>query len=112
MSVALVQDRPVLGGNASSEIRMHIVGASRHGKRENLRETGIIEEIMLENKYRNPEHSFGMFDIVLYEKVTKEKNIDLYLNTYAYEVEKTENKIVSVRARQITTEKLYNFSAK
>jgi glycine/D-amino acid oxidase-like deaminating enzyme len=27
--VVLLQDRPVLGGNASSEIRMHIVGATR-----------------------------------------------------------------------------------
>lgn len=30
-SVALVHNRPVLGGNASSEIRMHIVGADYHG---------------------------------------------------------------------------------
>ena len=61
-TVAFVQDRPVLGGNASSEVRMHIVGATRHGKRKNLRETGIIEEILLENKFRNPEHSYGLFD--------------------------------------------------
>lgn len=32
---ALIQDRPVLGGNASSEIRMHICGATHHGHREN-----------------------------------------------------------------------------
>lgn len=61
----LIQDRSVLGGNASSEIRMHIAGATRHGARRNLRETGIIEEILLENKYRNPEHSYGMFDALL-----------------------------------------------
>lgn len=36
--VVLIQDRPVLGGNASSEIRMWIRGA--HGK--NMRETGIV----------------------------------------------------------------------
>ena len=44
----LMQDRAVLGGNASEEIRMQIGGA--HGK--NNRETGIIEEIILENYYR------------------------------------------------------------
>lgn len=43
--VILVQDGPVLGGNASSEIKMWVCGA--HG-RDN-RETGIIEEIMPEN---------------------------------------------------------------
>ena len=63
---ALLQDRPVLGGNASSEIRMHICGATRHGQRPNARETGIIEEILLENKYRNPTHSYGMFDVLLW----------------------------------------------
>ncbi len=45
IKVILVQDRPVLGGNASSEIRMWIGGA--HGK--DNREGGIIEEIFLEN---------------------------------------------------------------
>ena len=61
---ALIQDRPVLGGNASSEIRMHICGATHHGHRENARETGILEEILLENRSRNPQHSFSIFDTV------------------------------------------------
>ena len=43
-TVALMQERPMLGGNASSEIRMWVSGA--HGK--NNRETGIIEELSLE----------------------------------------------------------------
>ena len=51
---ALIQDRPVLGGNASSELRMHICGADREGHRPNARETGIVEEILLENQLRNP----------------------------------------------------------
>ena len=50
LKVALMQDRPMLGGNASSEIRMWICGA--HG--EGNRETGILEELTLENQYRNP----------------------------------------------------------
>jgi len=41
--VVLVHDRPVLGGNASSECRVHICGADRHGSIPNLRETGILE---------------------------------------------------------------------
>ena len=30
--VILCQDRPVLGGNASSEVRMHVVGANGFGR--------------------------------------------------------------------------------
>jgi glycine/D-amino acid oxidase-like deaminating enzyme len=50
IKVALIQDRLVLGGNASSEIRMWICSA--HGEKN--RETGILEEIQLENLHRNP----------------------------------------------------------
>ena len=53
--VVLMHERPVLGGNASSEIRMWVCGAQG----ENNRETGILEEILLENlylKYHRPRH--------------------------------------------------------
>ncbi|HQK95913.1 MAG TPA: FAD-dependent oxidoreductase, partial [Armatimonadota bacterium] len=67
--VALLHDRPVLGGNASSECRVHICGADRHGGIPNLRETGILEELRLENLARNPQRSFSVWDTVLYEAV-------------------------------------------
>ena len=50
LKVVIIHDRPMYGGNASSEVRMWISGA--HG--DNNRETGILEEISLENIYRNP----------------------------------------------------------
>ena len=53
--VALMHDRPVLGGNASSEIRMWISGAGTRVR--DLQETGIMEELQLENMYRNPERN-------------------------------------------------------
>ena len=56
IKVVLMQDRPVLGGNSSSEIRMWVSGAGSRVR--NLQETGIIEEIMLENMYRNPARNF------------------------------------------------------
>ena len=61
--VLLMQDRPVLGGNASSEVRMHVCGA--HGA--NNLETGIIEEIALENRYRNPLRNYSAWDGILYD---------------------------------------------
>ncbi len=47
--VVLLHDRPVLGGNSSSEIGVHVIGADRVGKLPHLRETGILEERRLAN---------------------------------------------------------------
>lgn len=81
IKVVLVQDRSVLGGNASSEIKMHIVGADCHGTRPGARETGLLEEFRLEDAYRNPHRSYSMWDLLLYEKVTNEPNITLLLDS-------------------------------
>ncbi len=105
--VALMHDRPVLGGNASSEIRMWICGA--HG--ENNRETGILEEIQLENLYRNPSASYSIWDSILYEKVRAEKNIILLLNCSCMEA-RVENSIIkSVKGWQLTTETWHTVEA-
>ncbi|MCX6954606.1 MAG: FAD-dependent oxidoreductase [Verrucomicrobia bacterium] len=79
--VVLVQDRSVLGGNASSEVRMHIVGADCHGTRPGARESGLIEELKLEDAARNPHRSYSQWDLLLYEKVVGEPNITLLLDT-------------------------------
>lgn len=57
-SVAILQDRPMFGGNASSECRVHICGADRHNSRPHLRETGLLEELRMLNLYRNPQSNF------------------------------------------------------
>ncbi len=90
MEVVLVQDRPVLGGNASSEIRLWILGATSSMGNNNrwAREGGIIDEILLENQYRNPEGNALILDTVLLEKVTQEPNITLLLNTAVHACEK------------------------
>ncbi|HVU32593.1 MAG TPA: FAD-dependent oxidoreductase [Opitutaceae bacterium] len=79
--VVLLQDRSVLGGNASSEVRMHAVGADIHGRRAGARESGLIEEIRLEDAFRNPHRSYSQWDLLLYEKVLAEPNIVLLLDT-------------------------------
>ena len=76
IKVVLMHERPVLGGNASSEIRMWVCGARGRDNRE----TGILEEIMLENLYRNPTKNFALWDSVLYDFVRREPNITLLLN--------------------------------
>lgn len=97
ISVTLVQDRPVLGGNASSEVRLWILGATSHMGNNNrwAREGGIIDEILVENLYRNKEGNAIIFDTILLEKVKKEKNITLLLNTSVFEVAKSDEKTIS-----------------
>ena len=109
---AIVQNRPMFGGNASSEIRMHVVGASCHMTKKNVNETGIIEELLLENKWRNPRHSFSVWDSVLWEKVHFQKNLDSYLNTAMSDVEVEDGAVRAIRCYQMTTEKHFRISAR
>jgi hypothetical protein len=90
LKVVLIQDRPVLGGNASSEVRLWSLGATSHMGNNNRwsREGGLINEILLENLKRNKEGNPLIFDTVLLEKVYEEKNITLLLNTSVYELSK------------------------
>lgn len=108
LKVILIHDRPVFGGNASSEIRMWICGA----RGENNRETGIIEEIILENMYRNPESSYSIWDSILYEKIKQEKNITYLLNCSCLDVVMEGLKIVSVKGWQLTNETWHIIQAK
>jgi len=88
--VVLVQDRPVLGGNASSEVRLWILGATSHMGNNNRwsREGGVIDEILVENTYRNPEGNPLILDMILLEKIYQETNITLLLNTMVYDLDK------------------------
>ncbi len=115
VKVALVQDRPVLGGNASSEVRLWILGATSHMGNNNrwAREGGIIDEILVENTYRNKEGNPVLFDAVVLDKVLAEKNISLFLNTVIFGVEKSDiNNISSITAFNPQNETEYLFRGK
>lgn len=109
IKVILVQDRPVLGGNGSSEVRLWILGATSHMGNNNrwAREGGVIDEILVENLYRNKEGNAVIFDTILLEKVMLEKNITLLLNTTVIDVEKssgTRIKLLKAYCSQNATE--------
>lgn len=113
VSVALVQDRPVLGGNSSSEVRLWALGATSHMGNNNrwAREGGIIDEIMVENLYRNPEGNPVLFDVLLLDKVNNEKNISLFLNTAVKDAKIEMQKIISIEAFCSQNSTSYYFSA-
>jgi hypothetical protein len=85
--VALVHNRPVLGGNSSSEVRVWVCGATAHWTNRYARETGIMGEMLVENQYRNPEGNPYLWDLVVLETVLAEPNLQLFLNTDVHEVE-------------------------
>ena len=108
LKVVLIQDRPMLGGNCSSEIRMWVRGARGYWNRE----TGILAEFEEENIYRNPTLAPTLWDSVLFGKVKENKNITLLLNASCLNAKCENNKIESVTAWQLTTYTWHNVKAK
>ncbi|RKN85381.1 FAD-dependent oxidoreductase [Paenibacillus ginsengarvi] len=109
----LVQDRPVLGGNASSEIRMNVSGSSVRGRalETESRESGIVEEIMLECAVRNPQRCANMLDLILYEKCREEPNLTLMLNACVVGVRMDGSRIVSALVNRESTEHFFDIEA-
>lgn len=114
LKTALINNRGVLGGNASPEIRVHVCGAT--GTSEyNLysREGGIIGELLIENRYRNPQGNVYLWHTVLVDALRKEENCSVFLNTYIDTVNMSEDqngKIISVEGTQSGSEKRFCFS--
>ncbi len=113
--VSFVQNRPVLGGNSSSEIRVWVCGATKFGTQRFARETGIIGELLLENQYRNPDGNPYIWDTVILDKVRGEENINLFLNTDVTEVvaegDKDDRKITSVTGWMTGSERRIRFES-
>jgi len=103
----LMHERPMPGGNASSEIRMWVCGA--HG--ENNRETGLIEELQLANLYYNPHKIYSLWDAQMYALAKAEPNLTLLLNTSCMDAEMDKNRIVSVTGWQMTTQQFIRVRA-
>jgi hypothetical protein len=106
ITVAFIQDRPVLGGNGSSEIMVPPVGRMP-GSIDKVNVTGIAEEIFPEQQWTNFADSFHL------EKLVKnEPNISLFLNTRATGVEmKNDTRIASVVGLNVTTGQRLRFKA-
>ena len=106
--VALVQDRPVLGGNGSSEVRVWAQGLIRRGKFPRIGE--IVEEFA-DSATKSPgrEEEFG--DQIKEEVVRAEKNIELFLNHHAFRVSTRSNRLLSVDAIDTRTSELRRFAS-
>ncbi|UCG59037.1 MAG: FAD-dependent oxidoreductase, partial [Phycisphaerales bacterium] len=108
LRVALIQNRPVLGGNNSSEVRVHLNG------KINLPPYPALGDVVreLDTGYRgNAQPAFHYDDQKKLDVVRAEKNIHLFLNTHAFRVEKDGDRIVAVIARNTRTGEELRFEA-
>lgn len=109
---ALIQDRPMPGGNASSEIRMWICGAREAA----FREGGLLEELKLANYHYNPTLKYTLWDQVMRDFLENEPNLRCFFSTSVHDVvsERLPNghrRICEVHAWGLTDYTDYRFQA-
>ncbi len=109
LKVALIQNRPVLGGNGSSEIRVWAMGLVRRGKYPHIGE--MIEEFA--DKAKNSPGTYEEFgDAKKEAHIRAEKNISLFLNEHVYAAATLGGKITSVTSLNTSTSREKKFSGK
>ncbi len=108
LQVALIQDRPVLGGNNSSEVRVHLNGQINLPPYPRLGD--VVKELDPDNR-GNAQPAALYNDEKKLQIVRAEANIHLFLDIHAYQVEKEGNRIVAVIGREIRTSKDLRFAA-
>jgi hypothetical protein len=108
LQVALIQDRPVLGGNNSSEVRVHVNGKTLQ---EPYPALGAIVEEIRPARQGNAQPAPVYEDDKKLRVVQAEPNLKLFLNWHADTVEKDGPRIRAVRARHIETGREMRFPA-
>lgn len=108
LKVALVQDRPVLGGNNSSEVRVHLGGRINLEPYPNL--GNLVNEIG-PSKEGNARPYENYEDQKKMDVVKKQKNISLFLNCHANKATMHEGRIESIQAVNTESGEKLLFSA-
>ncbi len=104
--VALIQDRPVLGGNGSSEVRVWAMGNIRRGRFPRIGE--IVEEFA-DRATKSPGRAEEFGDEPKEEVARAEENIDLFLNHHAFAVQMQGNRIETIDALDVRTSQIRRF---
>ncbi|MFT7033792.1 MAG: hypothetical protein ACJA2S_002300 [Cyclobacteriaceae bacterium] len=137
--VALIQNRPILGGNNSSDVRVGLSGLIYQKPYTNL--GSLVDELgpvghwkfwearqdsnsvrskkifeVIKSNPEKKEHNAGPAsnydDNKKLEIVLAEKNLHLFLNTHVFAVEKEQNVITAVTGRSVVSGKEYKFKGK
>ncbi len=108
LKVALIQDRPVLGGNNSSEVRVHLGGRI---KVEPFPALGDVVKEIGPTRGGNAQPGDYYEDEKKMEMVLAEENISLFTNFRAFAVKTKGSRITEVHARHIENSEELSFSA-
>ncbi len=108
LKVALIQDRPVLGGNNSSESRVHLGGRINKAPYPNL--GNMIKEFG-PKEGGNSRPAYVYEDQKKMDWIKSNENIDLYICEHANSVVKSGDKIKSIVSQNIITGARHIFSA-
>ena len=100
LKVALVQDRPVLGGNASSEIRVWSAGESKYP---------LVRE--LRGWFMNRDANMALSDAHRMRVVEDERTLSLHLCTRMFAAETADGRIVAVKALDWRRNRVVRFRA-
>jgi hypothetical protein len=106
--VALIHDRPVLGGNNSSEVRVHLGGRIEAGP---YKELGNLQKEFGPTRGGNAQPGDYYEDDIKFKIVSNEENITLFSNYRAIAVEMDGDRIKSVTAKHIENGKERKFVA-
>lgn len=112
LKVAFIQDRPVLGGNNSSEVRVWL-GGHIHGK--NAPRIGdIVQELEQQKRaHYGPSNTADLYEDSKKEAVIQsEQNISLFLNHRGNGVETEGSRITAVIAQNIVTGERVRFATR
>jgi len=117
LEVILINDRSVLGGNASSEIGVTISGASHHSLNPAIyaKEGGLMEEIrlrMIKYAIGGGYDSFALLDAVFFDLIYEHSNLTLLLNTSVYSCEVSNRTITKCYARHSISNEIYQIESK
>ena len=110
IDTVLVGDRPVLGGNSSSEIRVWTRGATGAGSLF-AEEMGVWGGLKLTNFYRNPDGNPIFWSETLLDAVLGQQNLEFFLNTELFDLRMEGNRIVWMEGIQQGTERRLRFLA-
>ncbi len=112
----LIQNRPVLGGNSSSEVRVPVGGACDFNPW--ARESGILEEFFLAERCIDSRRIWlgetpSLWDVTLYDLAYRQENLTVMLSTHATEVRmKDSSTIDSVECVTMGSEKKHIIKAR
>ncbi len=103
LNVALIHDRPILGGNASGEIRVHTIGIVGKAGR-------ILSKINTKH-WPNGSPAALKDDVKRHNNMEGVEGLDLFLKWRAYDAPAKDGKIAAVHAQHIETGKTLSFEA-